>query len=71
MMKRNYKINKFFKNFLTNLKQMNNKRTKLIKKDIVLMTRVRIFCTTLFTNNKKKSCDSNAYLSDGSCSSGK
>ena len=31
---------------------MNNKRTLVnLYKDIVLVTRVHIFCTTLFTNN--------------------
>ena len=34
---------------------MNNKRTSVnLYKDIVLVTRVRIFCTTLFTNNNIK-----------------
>ena len=34
---------------------MNNKRTLVnLYKDIVLVTRVRIFCTPLFTNNKIK-----------------
>ena len=34
---------------------MNNKRTIVnLYKDIVLVTRVRIFCTTLFTNNNIK-----------------
>ena len=34
---------------------MNNKRTLVnLYKDIVLVTRVRIFCTTLFTNNNIK-----------------
>ena len=47
---------------------MINKRTLVnLYNDIVLVTRVRIFCTTLFTNNNMhKSRDSNAYLSDGS-----
>ena len=52
-MKINYKINKNFNNFITNLKQMNNKRT-LVNLYIKLVTRIRIFCTTLFTNNNKK-----------------
>ena len=39
----------------TNLKQINNKKTLVnLYKDIVLVTRVRIFCTTLFTNNNIK-----------------
>ena len=39
----------------TNLKQINNKKTFVnIYEDIVLVTRVRIFCTTLFTNNNIK-----------------
>ena len=34
---------------------MNNKRTlSNLYKEIVLVTRVRIFCTTLFTNNNIK-----------------
>ena len=34
---------------------MNNKRTLFnLYKDIVLVTRVRIFCTPLFTNNNTK-----------------
>ena len=34
---------------------MCNKRTLVnLYKDIVLVTRVRIFCTTLFTNNNIK-----------------
>jgi hypothetical protein len=38
-----------------NLKQINNKRTLVnLYKDIVLVTRVHIFCTTLFTNNNIK-----------------
>ena len=50
-MKINYKIN----NFITNLKQINNKRTLVnLYKDIVLVTRLLIFCTTLFTNNNIK-----------------
>ena len=48
-MKKNYKVN------LTNLKQINNKRTLINSyKDIVLVTSVRIFCTTLFTDNNIK-----------------
>ena len=36
---------------MTNLKQMNNKRTFVNSyKDIVLVTRVHIFCTALFAN---------------------
>ena len=38
-----------------NLKQINNKRTLVnLYKDIVLVTRLRIFCTKLFTNNNIK-----------------
>ena len=36
---------------------MNNKKSKTLVnlyEDIVLVTRVRIFCTTLFTNNNIK-----------------
>ena len=34
---------------------MNNKRTSVnLYKDIVLVTRLRIFCMTLFTNNNIK-----------------
>ena len=34
------------------LKKINNKRTLInLYKDIVLVTRIRIFYTTLFTNN--------------------
>ena len=44
-----------FINFITNLKQINNKRTLVnLYKDIALVTRVRIFCTTLFSNNNIK-----------------
>ena len=43
---------KNFVNFLTNLKQMNNKRTSVIL--YVLVTSVRSFCTILFTNNNIK-----------------
>ena len=50
-MKINYKIN----NFITNLNQMNKKRAIVnLYKDIVLVNRVRIFCTALFTNNNIK-----------------
>ena len=50
-----YKIKQNFINFITNLKQINNKRTLVnLYKDIVLVTRARIFCTTLFTNNNIK-----------------
>ena len=39
----------------TSLKQINNKRTLVnLYKDIALVTRVRIFCSTLFTNNNIK-----------------
>ena len=39
----------------TTLKQITNKRTLVhIYKDIVLVTRLNIFCTTLFTNNSIK-----------------
>ena len=42
-------------NFITNLKQMNNKRALVnLYKDIVSVTRVRILCTALFTNNNIK-----------------
>ena len=35
--------------------KLNNKKTLIILyKDTVLVTRVRIFCTTLFTNNNIK-----------------
>ena len=54
-MKINYRINKNFINFITNLKQMNKKRALVnLYKDIVLVTRVRIFCKALFTNNNIK-----------------
>ena len=54
-MKINYKINK-----------MANKRTLLnLYKDIVLVTRLRIFCTTLLTNNNiKVVIQINAFLTD-------
>ena len=46
----NYNI---FNNFITNLKQINNKRTLVnLYKDIVLVTLVRIFCTTLLPTTK-------------------
>ena len=48
------------------LKQINNKR-KLVNlhKDIVLVTRVRFFCTALFTNNNiKVVIEINAFLMD-------
>ena len=39
----------------TSLKQINNKGTLVnLHKDIVLVTRVLIFCRTLFTNNNIK-----------------
>ena len=43
-------------NLKTNLKQIDNKNKTLVNsfKDIVLVTRVRTFCTTLFTNNNIK-----------------
>ena len=41
--------------FITNLKQISNKRALVdLYKDIVLVTCVRIFCTTLFTKNNIK-----------------
>ena len=45
---------------------MNNKRTLVnLYQDIVLVTRVRIFCTTLFTNNNiKVVIQINAFLAD-------
>ena len=45
---------------------MKNKRTLFnLYKDIVLVTRVRIFCTTLFTNNNiKVVIQINAFLTD-------
>ena len=45
---------------------MNNKRTLVnLYKDIVLVTSVRIFCTTLFTNNNiKVMIQINAFLTD-------
>ena len=47
-----YRTENQFHNFL---KQINNKR-KLVNlyKGIVLVTRLRIFCTTLITNNNIK-----------------
>ena len=41
---------------LTNLKQINNKSQFIVNlyKDIVLVTLLRIFCTTLFINNNIK-----------------
>ena len=47
-----YNLFRFFKKiFETSLKQINNKRTLVnLYKDIVLVTRVRVFCTALFTN---------------------
>ena len=55
-----------FINFITSVKQMNNKRTLVnLYKDIVLVTRVRIFGTTLFTyNNIKVVIQINALLTD-------
>ena len=50
----------------TNLKHIDNKR-KLVNlyKDIVLMTHLRIFCTTLFTNkNIKVMIQMHAFLFD-------
>ena len=47
----------FKKKFLceTSLKQINNKRQLVnLYKDIVLVTRLHIFCTALFTNNNIK-----------------
>jgi hypothetical protein len=42
-------------NLKTNLKQINDKRTLVtLYKDIVLVTRLRIFSATLFTNNNIK-----------------
>ena len=41
-------------NFVTNLKQINNKTLVNLHKDIVLVTQLLIFCTTLFTNNNIK-----------------
>ena len=47
--------NQNFINFITNSKQINNKRTlAYLYKDVVLVTRLSIFCTTLFTNNNIK-----------------
>ena len=48
------------------LKQMNNKRKFFDSyKDIVLVTRLRIFCTPLFTNNNiKVVIQFNAFLTD-------
>ena len=45
---------------------MNNKRTLVnFYKDIVLVTRVQIFCTALFTNNNiKVEIESNDFLTD-------
>mgnify|MGYP001246922262 CR=1 FL=1 len=54
-MKINFRINISFIDFITNLKQFSNKRALVnLYKDIVLVTCVRIFCTTLFTNNNIK-----------------
>ena len=51
-------------NLKTNLKQINDKRTLVnLYKDIVLVTRLRIFCATLFYQQQHKSRDSNACLS--------
>ena len=62
------KINfrKSFIDFITNLKQLSNKRALVnLYKDIVLMTRVRIFCTSLFANNNMKVViQINAFLID-------
>ena len=53
-MKINYKINSFI-DFINNLKQISNKRALVnLYKDIVLVTCVHIFCTTLCTNNNIK-----------------
>ena len=42
-------------NLKTNLKQINDKKILFnLYKDIVLVTRVQILCTTLFTNNNIK-----------------
>ena len=45
---------------------MKDKRTLVnLYKDIVLVTRVRIFCTTLFTNNNiKVMIQINVFLTD-------
>ena len=49
----NYKITKF--HVFPNLKQINNKRTLVnLYKVIVLVTRLHIFSTTLFTINNIK-----------------
>ena len=54
-----YNLFSFFKKIFlvyeTNLKQINNKiRLVNLYKDIMLVTRVRIFCTALFNNNNIK-----------------
>ena len=52
-MKKIMKLTKF--HHLTKFKEINNERKKAkLYKDIVLVTSVRIFCTTLFTNNNIK-----------------
>ena len=49
------KFMKFRKKLKINLKQINNKTTLVnLYGDIVLMTRLRIICKTLFTNNNIK-----------------
>ena len=52
---------------ITSLKKIDDKRTLVVKlyKDIVLVTRVRIFCLAFVYQPQHKSRDSNAYLSDG------
>ena len=51
------------------LKQINDKRTLVnLQKDIVLVTRLTHFLYDIDHQQQHKSCHSNAYLSDGSCS---
>ena len=61
----NFKKFKNFINFITNLKQINNKRTLVnLFKDIVLVTRGTNFLYDIVYQPQHNSRDSNTYLSD-------
>ena len=50
-----YNLFSFSKNIFKNLEQINKRTLVNLYKDIVLVNRLRIFCTTLFTTNAIKS----------------
>ena len=52
----------YLKNYKINIKQINNRIIIIYYKDIVLVSRLRIFCTTLFTNNIKVVIQMHAFL---------